>query len=415
MPESVLNILKTNLEIEDTEVFHVDGPLALNRLRDLAGLDRPELKDPAFTPRLPQPFQGEDDIFTVIRRGDVLLHHPFDSFQPVVDFLRSAAQDPQVRAIKMTLYRVGPKSPVVQALLDASRRGKQVAVVVELKARFDEESNIEWARALEAEGVHVVYGLVGLKVHSKVALVVRQEGEVMRRYLHLGTGNYNALTAQVYTDLGLFTCDEEVGADATDLFNYLTGYSAKNDYRKLLVAPVNLRRSLEALIQREIDHARAGQPARLILKTNALVDGRIIRMLYQASQAGVEVDLLVRGICCLRPGVPGLSDQIRVVSIVGRFLEHTRVYYFRNNGEDEIYLGSADLMPRNINRRVETLFPLRRAAMVKHLRDVVLAAYLKDNTKARLLQPSGEYLRAGRGAKEAVVNAQEYLLARRGR
>lgn len=415
MPDRVLNILKTNLEIDDTEVFRVNGPLALNRLRDLAAIDRPELKDPLFTPRVPHALQGEDDIFSVIRRGDVLLHHPFDSFQPVVDFLRAAAQDPQVRAIKMTLYRVGPKSPVVQALLDASRRGKQVAVLVELKARFDEESNIEWARALEAEGVHVVYGLVGLKVHSKVALVVRQEGGGMRRYLHLGTGNYNAQTATMYTDLGLLTCDEELGADATDLFNYLTGYSAKNDYRKLLVAPVNLRRSLEALIQREIDHARAGRQAHLILKTNALVDGRIIRLLYQASQAGVEVDLLVRGICCLRPGVTGLSDRIRVVSVVGRFLEHTRVYYFRNAGEDEIYLGSADLMPRNINRRVETIFPLRRAAMVKHLRDVVLAAYLKDNVKARRMTVGGEYLRAALGAKDTAVNAQELLLARRAR
>jgi polyphosphate kinase len=415
MPESILNILKTNLEIDDTEVFHVNGPLALNRLRHLASLDRPELKDPPFSPRVPRALRGDDDIFTVIRRNDILLHHPFDSFQPVVDFLRAAARDPHVLAIKMTLYRVGPKSPVVQALLDANRNGKQVAVLVELKARFDEESNIEWARALEAEGVHVVYGLVGLKVHSKVALVVRQEGGAVRRYLHLGTGNYNAVTAGMYTDLGLFTCDDELGADATDLFNYLTGYSAKSDYRRLLVAPVNLRRALEALIQREIDHARAGRPARLILKTNALVDGRIIRLLYQASQAGVLVDLLVRGICCLRPGVPGLSDRIRVVSIVGRFLEHTRIYYFHNNGEDEIYLGSADLMPRNINRRVETIFPLRRAAMVKHLRDRVLAMYLNDNVKARIMNEAGEYPRAVRAGREPALNAQETLLARRHR
>ncbi|MCL4795469.1 MAG: polyphosphate kinase 1 [Bryobacteraceae bacterium] len=413
MPDSILDILKTNLEIDNTEVFHVNGPLALNRLRDLAALDRPELKDPPFTPRTPRQLQGDDDIFTAIRRNDILLHHPFDSFQPVVDFLRTAARDPQVLAIKMTLYRVGPKSPVVQALLDANRSGKQVAVLVELKARFDEESNIEWARALEGEGVHVVYGLIGLKVHAKVALVVRQEGGAVRRYLHLGTGNYNAVTAQIYTDLGLLTCDDEMGADATDLFNYLTGYSAKNDYRKLLVAPVNLRRSLESLIQREIDHARAGREARLILKTNALVDGRIIRLLYQASQAGVQVDLLVRGICCLRPGIPGLSDRIHVVSIVGRFLEHTRMYYFRNSGEDEIYLGSADLMPRNINRRVETLFPLRRAAMVKYLRDRVLATYLKDNLKARIMNAAGEYPRAERNGRENAVNAQAALLARR--
>ncbi len=412
MPDSILNILKTNLEIDNTEVFLVNGPLALNRLRDLAALDRPDLKDPPFTPRTPRQLQGDDDIFSAIRRNDILLHHPFDSFQPVVDFLRAAARDPQVLAIKMTLYRVGPKSPVVQALLDANRSGKQVAVLVELKARFDEESNIEWARALEGEGVHVVYGLVGLKVHSKVALVVRQEGGAVRRYLHLGTGNYNAVTAQIYTDLGLLTCDDEMGADATDLFNYLTGYSAKNDYRRLLVAPVNLRRGLESLIQREIDHARAGREARLILKTNALVDGRIIRLLYQASQAGVQVDLLVRGICCLRPGIPGLSDRIRVISVVGRFLEHTRIYYFRNSGEDEIYLGSADLMPRNINRRVETLFPLRRAAMVKYLRDRVLATYLKDNVKARIMNAAGEYPRGERNGRENPINAQAALLAR---
>ena len=413
MPEAVLDILKSNLEIDDTEVYRVHGPLALNRLRDLYALDRPELKDPPFTPRIPKQLQGEEDIFAVIRRGDVLLHHPFDSFQPVVDFLRAAARDPQVLAIKMTLYRVGPRSPVVQELLEAIRRGKQVAVMVELKARFDEESNIEWARALEAEGVHVVYGLVGLKVHAKVALVVRREGEMVRRYVHLGTGNYNAVTALLYTDLGLLTCDEEIGADATDLFNYLTGYSAKNDYRKLLVAPVNLRRSFEALIQREIDHARAGREARMILKTNALVDARIIRLLYQASQAGVQVDILARGICCLRPGVPGVSERIRVISIVGRFLEHTRVYYFRNNGEDEIYLGSADLMPRNINRRVETLFPLRRAQMVKSLRDRVLATYLNDNVKARVMDAGGGYARAPRAPKEPAVNAQQTLLERK--
>lgn len=409
MPESILDILKVNLEVDDTDIYRVDGPLALSRLRHLLALDFPDLKEAPLAPRHPERTRDDEDIFTTIRRGDRLLHHPFDSFQPVVDFLRAAAKDPNVHAIKMTLYRVGPNSPVVGALLEANRQGKQVAVLVELKARFDEESNIEWARALESEGVHVVYGLIGMKVHAKVALVVRKEGDVMRRYVHLGTGNYNAVTAQLYTDLGLFTCDEEIGADVTDLFNYLTGYSAKQDYRKLLVAPVNLRRNLESMIEREIAHAKEGREARLIFKVNALVDPRIIRLLYQASQAGVQVDLLARGICCLRPGIEGVSDNIRVTSVVGRFLEHSRIFYFHNGGDEQIYLGSADLMPRNINRRVETLFPLRRASLVRMIRDRVLALYLKDNVKARRMMPDGTYRRVTRGAKEKSVSAQRML------
>jgi polyphosphate kinase len=331
----------------------------------------------------------------------------------VVDFLRAAARDPNVLAIKMTLYRVGRNSPVVEALLEAMENGKQVAVLVELKARFDEESNIEWARALEKEGVHVVYGLVGMKVHCKVALVVRREGGLIRRYLHLSTGNYNAVTAHLYTDLGLFTCDPEIGADATDLFNYLTGYSAKSDYRKLLVAPVTMRAKLEALIAREIQHARQGHPARIIIKVNALVDGRITRLLYMASQAGVQIDLLARGICCLRPGIPGVSENIHVRSIVGRFLEHTRIFYFHNNGEEEIYLGSADLMPRNINRRVEVLFPVLKPALVRLIRDKILAVYLADNVKARVLQSDGTYIRAFRDKGARPLNAQALLLKTR--
>ncbi len=413
MPDALLELLKTNLGADDADVFRVNGPLALSRLRHLAALDRPDLKDPAFVPAIPELFAEEDDVFSILRRHDVLLHHPFDSFQPVVDFLRTAARDPQVLAIKMTLYRVGAKSPVVEALLEAMRRGKQVAVLVELKARFDEESNIEWARALEAEGVHVVYGLVGLKIHSKIALVVRREGDVIRRYVHMSTGNYNAVTAHLYTDLGLFTSDPDMGADASDLFNYLTGYSAKSDYRKLLVAPINLRQRLEALIEREIAHARAGRDARLIFKMNALVDDRIIRLLYKASQAGVQVDLIDRGICCLRPGVPGVSGNIRVRSVVGRFLEHSRIFYFANGGKDEIYLGSADLMPRNINRRVETLFPVERAAFVRQIRDKILAVYLNDNVKARVLSPDGSYSRVEREAGAKPVNSQAVLLAAR--
>lgn len=413
MPESLLDILRANLELEEYDIYRIDGPLALSRMRSLASLERAELKDPPFVGASLAGLAEEDDIFALIRRNDILLHHPFDSFQPVVDFLRTAARDPNVLAIKMTLYRVGRNAPVVEALLEAQENQKQVAVLVELKARFDEESNIEWARALEREGVHVVYGLVGLKIHGKVALVVRREGDVIRRYVHLSTGNYNAVTAHLYTDLGFFTADPEIGADATDLFNYLTGYSAKSDYHKLLVAPINLRKKLEALIQREVDHARAGRDARIIIKVNSLADPRIIRRLYNASQAGVQIELLVRGICCLRPGLPGVSENIRVRSIVGRFLEHSRIFYFLNGGEEEVYLGSADIMSRNIDRRVEVLFPVQKAAMVRLLRDRVLAVYLSDNNKARIMQPDGTYLRAPRNKGERNVNSQAVLLDRK--
>jgi polyphosphate kinase len=283
-------------------------------------------------------------------------------------------------------------------------------VLVELKARFDEASNITWAKRLEAEGVHVVYGLLGLKTHSKIALVVRKEGDTIRRYVHLSTGNYNVSTAQIYTDLGFFTCNEAIGADATDLFNYLTGYSAKADYRKLLVAPVNLRAKMEALICREIDQCRRGEPAHLIFKMNALVDRQMIQLLYQASQAGVKVDLLVRGICCLRPGLPGFSENIRVTSIVGRFLEHSRIYYFRNGGAEEVYLGSADLMLRNIDHRVEVLFPVEAPALVRHIREDILSVYLADNVKARCLQPNGSYARRMRAEGAPLVNSQAWLL-----
>ncbi|MBS1828168.1 MAG: polyphosphate kinase 1 [Acidobacteria bacterium] len=412
MPESLLEILRENLEIEDSDIYRVDGPLAMVRLRSLSGLDRPALKEAPFVPA--GLTAGEDeDIFAVIRRSDQMLHHPFDSFQPVVDFLRAAARDPNVLAIKMTLYRVGKNAPVVEALLEAMENGKQVAVLVELKARFDEESNIGWARAMEREGVHVVYGLMGLKIHAKVALVVRREGDLIRRYVHMSTGNYNAITAHLYTDLGMFTCDPEIGADASDLFNYLTGYSAKSDYKKLLVAPINLRKRLEGLIRREMELAKAGKEARLIFKMNALGDASFIRLLYQASQAGVKIDLIVRGICCLRPGIAGLSENITVRSIVGRFLEHTRIFYFLNGGEEEVYLASSDLMPRNINRRVEAIFPVMKPSFVRQLRDKVLAAYLADNVKARLMQPDGRYERAVRGKGEKAVNSQQVLMERK--
>ena len=411
MPESMIEILVSNLEVEASSLYRVDGPLDLSRLRQIASLDRPDLKDKPFLPAIPPGFGAkDDDIFALIRQEDQLLHHPFDSFQPVVEFLRKAARDPDVVAIKMTLYRLGRNSPIVEALLEAVENGKQIAVLVELKARFDEESNIEWARALEREGVHVVYGLLGLKVHSKVALVLRREGDTIRRYCHLATGNYNPFTARLYTDLGIFTADDHIGADATDLFNYLTGYSHKKSFRKLMVAPLNMRQWLEELIQREIDVQRNGGHGRLIFKTNALEDGPIIRLLYQASQAGVAVDLIVRGACCLRPNIQGVSENIHVSSIVGRFLEHSRIYYFGNNGAEECYLGSADLMPRNLNRRVEVIFPVEKPQLVQRLKDEILHAYLSDNRNARRMHKDGSYRHKSRNGGH---DSQAWFLAQR--
>jgi polyphosphate kinase len=415
MPPRILHILAENLEVNRSDIYQLSGPVALSRLRHLWAVDRPELKDPLFvagTPSTLEPEEAKGDIFSAIRQRDILLHHPFDSFQPVISFLQQAARDPAVLAIKITLYRVDRNAPAVKALLEAVENDKQVAVLVELKARFDEESNIEWARALEHEGVHVVYGLQGLKVHSKTALVVRQEGNRIRRYVHLSTGNYNSVTSQLYTDIGMFTCDEEIGADCTDLFNYLTGYSAKTDYRKLLVAPINLRERFERLVKREIEHQRRGERGHLIFKMNALIDKRMIRLLYEASQAGVQVDLLVRGMCCLRPGIARISENIRVTSIVGRFLEHSRIYYFRNGGKEEIYLGSADLMPRNLNRRVEVMFPVQDPKLIRHLCDEVLATYLADVVKARYMQADGSYVRSPNRAEDGAMNSQQWLIDR---
>jgi polyphosphate kinase len=415
MPPEVLDILLKNLELDPGDVYKMKGPLALSRLKHLLSIDRPDLKDKLFVPAvnsLLQPKEEGEDIFSAIRRQDILLHHPFDSFQPVVGFLQQAARDPAVLAIKITLYRVGRNAPVVEALLEAIDNGKQVAVLVELKARFDEESNIEWARRLEREGVHVVYGLMNLKVHCKAALVVRQEKDHIRRYVHLSTGNYNTLTSQLYTDVALLTCDESIGQDCTDLFNYLTGYSAKVEYRKLLVAPVNLREHLEQLIRREIDHQRESGRGQIILKMNALVDRRMIELLYEASQAGVQIDLLVRGICCLRPGIPGVSASIRVTSIVGRFLEHSRVFYFLNGGKEEVYLGSADWMPRNLNRRVELLFPVEDPTLVRYVRDELLATYLSEVVKARHMNPDGTYYRDPGHNNRREMNSQESFISK---
>jgi len=408
----ILELLAKELELDEKEVYLIEGPLDLKRLREMNSLDRPELKYKSLFPYTPPGLQpdAKEDIFGQIRSGDILLHHPFESFQPVVEFIRRAAHDPDVLAIKITLYRVGKNSPVVQALLEAIEEGKQVSVLLELKARFDEESNIEWAKALEREGVHVIYGLVGLKVHSKIALVVRREGEIMRRYVHMGTGNYNPLTARMYTDLSLFTCDEQIGADATDLFNYLTGYSAKTDFRKLLVAPVSLRRGLEALIVREIEVARQSGTGHLIFKMNALEDSEMIKLLYRASQAGVRVDLLVRGLCCLRPGIPGISDRIEVSSAVGRFLEHSRIYYFGNGGHEEVFLGSADLMPRNLNRRVEIVFPVESPSLVQRIRHEILDVYLTDDINTYYVGSDGVYQRAPRSETTGGIDAHERFM-----
>jgi polyphosphate kinase len=416
MSPRIREILMENLTIDRNEIYPLEGPLGYSDLWALHGIDRYDLKDHPFKPFIPRNLRNDEadgNIFNAIQQRDILLHHPYDSFSPVIQFLKTAANDPDVLTIKQTLYRVGNKPPVVDALLEAAENGKQVAVLVELKARFDEESNIGWARTLEREGVHVVYGLLGLKTHSKIALVIRKEGDGIRRYLHLATGNYNAITAQLYEDIGMFTCDEEMGADATDLFNYLTGYSSKKEYQKLLVAPINLRSRMEALIKREIEVREKGGQGHLIFKVNSMVDKKMIQLLYKASQAGVKIDLFVRGICCLRPGIPGASENIQVTSIVGRFLEHSRIYYFRNGGNEEIYLGSADLMPRNIDRRVEVLFPVQDKLMIRQIIENILSYYYRDNTKARKMMPDGSYVRVKPQNDDESLSIQNWFITSR--
>ncbi len=411
MPERVRHLLLANLKLTPDDVYEMRGPLGMSDLMQLTKIDRPDLKDPPFYPFPPTPLQharSSEELFAAIRQHDILLHHPFHSFQPLVTLIQAAAEDPNVLAIKQTLYRVGSNSPIVKALMHAREQDKQVTVLVELKARFDEENNIIWAKQLERAGVHVVYGLVGLKTHAKLALIVRREQDGLRRYVHLGTGNYNATTARIYTDLGLLTARPDIAADVSELFNHLTGFSRQRRYRKLLVAPVSMRECLEELIEREIAHAQAGRPGHLIFKCNALVDRKMINLLYHASQAGVIVELIVRGICCLRPGVPDMSERITVRSIVGRFLEHSRIYYFGNNGNPDIYLGSADLMERNLDRRVETLFPIESPGLkeeIRHLLDV----YLRDTSRARILMPDGSYVRARPGDGEEPFDSQMFL------
>ncbi len=411
MPPPLRTLLIREMRAERAQQEVASAPLGRADVKDLLGLDRPDLKYPPFVPSVPPSLAEGADIFAAIRRRDILLHHPFDSFDPVVQFIEAAAADPDVLAIKQTLYRVGDNSPIVEALKRARENDKQVAVLLELKARGDEENNIEWAQELEDAGVHVVYGIVGLKTHAKASLVVRREGDSIRRYVHLGTGNYNAGTARGYTDLGLLSCRPALGADVTDLFNRLTGYSRQRRYRRLLVSPGGWRQRLVELLDREMSHVARGEPGHLIFKVNGLTDARIVDLLYRASNAGVQIDLLVREMCILRPGVPGLSENIRVISIVGRFLEHHRIYYFRNAGAEEVYLGSADLMPRNLDRRVEAVFPIEDEGWRTYLRDDVLNLYLRDTSRAHELGPDGSYVRLLAAPGQPPVDAQEVLLA----
>src|SRR5215204_5644317 len=410
MPRRVLNILVENFAVEEDVVVRTADRMGLGDWRAIPKLHRPQLKDPPFSPRQLWDANDLETIFDQIRYQDHLVHHPFDSFVAVESFLRAAIADPLVVAIKMTLYRIGQNSPLVDLLIDAAEQGKQVAVLVELKARFDERNNIAWANRLESAGIHVVYGLVNLKTHCKLCLVVRKEHDGIHRYAHVGTGNYNPVTSQIYTDLGLFTADQQIVDDVSQVFNYLTGYSHKRTYSELLVAPIGLRAAMRALIEREAEHARAGRPAHIIIKNNAIADPAMIKTLYRASQAGLPIDLIVRGVCCLRSGVPGISENIRVRSVVGRFLEHSRIYYFENGGEPEVFIGSADLMERNLDRRVEVLCPVRDPELRQHLRAVVLDSLLRDTHRAYLLQSDGSYVAAGAVTGAAGVDSQQLLL-----
>ena len=413
MPGRVLDILRDNFELTDPVVVRSDARFGLADLAKLTSIARPDLKYPPFAPRVTWGAAEPEAIFDHIKYHDQIVHHPFDSFSAMEAFLDAAVDDPHVVAIKITLYRVGSNSPIVDRLIEAAERGKQVAALVELKARFDERSNIGWATRLEEAGVHVVYGLVNLKTHCKLCLVVRKESDGIQRYAHIGTGNYNRATAQIYTDLGLFTANADIVADASELFNYLTGCSRQTHYRALLVAPVALRQRFMALVDREIDHAISGRPSGIVIKNNSIADPAIVRQLYRASQSGVEIEAIVRGICCLRPGVRGVSDRIRVRSVVGRFLEHSRIYAFKNGGATEVYIGSADLMERNLDRRVETLCPVVDPRLRRYLLEDVLQAYLRDDVQGTVLNVSGEYEAVTR-PRAALTGAQLWLMGRRG-
>ena len=408
MDERLLNILKMEFEIKEEDIFQINGPLDLTFLMKMYGMDGfEEYRNKPYTPALVPAMMTDEDIFTQIRRGDILLHHPFMTFQPVVDFVRQAAKDPDVLAIKQTLYRVSGNSPIIAALAQAAENGKQVTVLVELKARFDEENNIVWAKMLEKAGCHVIYGLLGLKTHSKITLVVRREENGIRRYVHLGTGNYNDSTAKLYTDCGILTCSARIGEDATAVFNMLSGYSEPRTWNKLVVAPIWMRDRFLHQIEMEREYALKGRKARIVAKMNSLCDRDIIAALYAASAAGVKINLIVRGICCLKVGIPGISDNITVRSIVGNFLEHSRIFYFYSDGREEVFMGSADWMPRNLDKRVEIVFPVedeRLKEEVKHILEIQLA----DNVKAHVLQPDGRYEKIDKRGK-VLLNSQDYF------
>ncbi|MGH3089825.1 MAG: polyphosphate kinase 1 [Rubrobacteraceae bacterium] len=413
VPDELREWLLENLRIGEGAVYSVPEPLGLADLEELTHLDRPELLYPPVTPKVPREIRNARSITQAVRQGDILLYHPYESFAPVVEMVRAAASDPDVLAIKQTLYRVGSNSPIVNALSDARDEQTQVAVLVELKARFDEQPNIGWARMLESQGVHVAYGLVGLKTHAKLCLVVRREGNGLRRYIHLGTGNYNPSTARVYTDFSYFTDDPALAEDVSDLFNHLTGYSEQEEYQELMVAPLGIREGILAMIEDQTQKARAGETARITAKTNALTDPRIIEALYEASQAGVKIELVIRGICCLRPGIEGVSDNIRVVSLVGRFLEHARIFAFGEDDEAKVYLGSADLMQRNLDRRVEQLFPLREEAHRQKVRRI-LDLQLADTANSWELRRDGSFERLRPPEGEEPLDSQAVLLEERG-
>ena len=410
MPDFMLDTLVENLQIKKEDVHVLEGPLGLSDVMSLYDLPLHQLKSKPYYPVQLSVFEEEEDFFTTIKQKDTLLHHPYHSFTPVIEFIKQAAKDPDVLAIKQTLYRVGSTSPITEYLIEAAERGKQVAVLVELKARFDEENNIYWARELEKVGVHVVYGLVGLKTHAKMTLVVRRESDGVKRYVHMSTGNYNTTTAKLYTDIGYFTSNPEICSDVSDVFNYLTGYSKQTDFKKLIVAPINMREKFLELILREVKNVQSGGKGRIILKLNSLVDPTLISALYEASIAGIKIDLIIRGICCLVPKVPDLSHNIKVTSIVGRYLEHSRVLYFYNNGDEEVYLSSADFMQRNLDRRVEIAWPVEDDKIKREIIKSLLKVSLKDNTKARELQNDMSYAKCRLRDGNKKVNSQEWLM-----
>lgn len=410
MPQEMTEMIAGLIGITEQDIYRINGFLNVPDLMSLYSLERPDLKDKPITYSIPKPLRQPGDIFESIKNQDIIVHHPYTAYTTITDFVKAAAEDKEVRAIKICLYRTGKNSPIVESLVRASRNGKQVAALVELKARFDEENNIEWARRLENEGVHVIYGMRGLKTHSKVMLVIRRENNQLRRYVHIATGNYNPTTSTIYTDIGLLTADEEIGKDASDIFNFLTGYSYQTKYRKLLVAPIELREKMVEFINRETSNKLQGKQAGIIVKINSLTDDKIVRALYRASQAGVNIDLIVRGICVLRPGIKRLSENIRVVSIVGRFLEHSRVFYFANGGEEEVYIGSADWMHRNLDRRVEAVFPIKEQKQIKYLKNELLDAYLRDNVNAQILNADGTYQKLNPSEEFPAFDSQMFFV-----